>query len=423
VALDSAAAVIAFVLTLVLLDAHGTGARGLKPVGVVLAAIACLPLLAHRRAPLGVLGLTTAASAALNGLGYPQGPPFGPTLALFFVAADQRTPGRFRQTALVVVGLLTIHVGATTIPNPGFPTVAVLSAIVVWGGAWLVGDQVRQRRERLIDLEERAGRAERESKRERRLAAAEERTRIARDLHDSAAHAINVILVQAGAARLLQDRDPELVRTALNTIEDVARETIGEIDRLIRGLREDGDGAGAGADRTIEPPIGLAGIETLVERHRAAGLPVEIQVDGARRPLAPGLDQAAYRILQESLTNAARHGSGAADVEIAYGEDELRLSVTNPVGRAAAGNGVDDGHGVLGMRERAALLGGTLVVRPIDQRFRVFARLPYAPGEGAPPGYAAAEGAPPGYAAAEGAPPGYAAADGVRPAEQTEDDG
>jgi signal transduction histidine kinase len=382
VAADGAVAVIAFGLTLVLLDAHGTGRRGLNPVGGVLAVIACLPLLAHRRAPLGVLGLTTAASAVLNGLGYPQGPPFGPTIALFFVAADQRTPGRLRQTALVVLGLLAVHVGATTIPHSGFPTVPVLAAIVVWGGAWLIGDQVRQRRERIADLEERAERAERESKRERRLAAAEERTRIARDLHDSAAHAINVILVQAGAARLLQDRDPELVRTALNTIDDVARETIGEIDRLIRGLREDGDRVGA--DRTIEPPIGLAGVKTLAERHRAAGLTVAIQVDGARRPLAPGLDQAAYRILQESLTNAARHGSGAADVEIAYDRAELRLSVTNPVERAAAVDGIDDGHGVLGMRERAALLGGTLVVSPIDDRFRVLARLPYAAAEGIP---------------------------------------
>ncbi len=382
-AVDGAAALVAFGLTLAVLDVRGTGHRGLNPLGGVLAAIACFPLLAHRRAPLAVLGLTTVASAVLNGLGYPQGPPFGPTLALLFVAADRRTPGRLRQTTLMVVGLLALHVGATTIPHPGFPTVPVLAAIVVWGGAWLVGDQARQRRQRIADLEERAGRAERESKRERRLAAAEERTRIARDLHDSAAHAINVILVQAGAARLLQDRDPELVRTALNTIEDVARETIGEIDQLIRGLRDDGDRAGA--DQTIEPPIGLAGIETLAERHRAAGLRVDIHVDGARRPLAPGLNQAAYRILQESLTNAARHGTGAADVEIAYAKTELRLSVTNPVGPAAPVNGIDEGHGVLGMRERAALLGGTLVVGPVAGGFRVLVRLPYPAGEGVAP--------------------------------------
>jgi signal transduction histidine kinase len=343
--------------------------------GGVLAAISCFPLLARRRAPLGVLALTTAASAMLNGLGYPQGPPFGPTVALFFVAADQRTPGRFRQAALVVVGLLAIHVGATTIPNPGFPTVPVLSAIVVWGGAWLVGDQVRQRRQRLADLEERAGRAERESKRERRLAAAEERTRIARDLHDSAAHAINVILVQAGAARLLQDRDPELVRTALNTIEDVARETIGEIDQLIRGLREDGEPAGA--DPTVEPPIGLAGIETLAERHRASGLVVELRAELPPRPLAPGLDQAAYRILQESLTNAARHGSGTVGVEIACDERELILSVTNPAPATGGRETRPEGHGVLGMRERAALLGGTLEAGPTGGGFRVLARLPY----------------------------------------------
>jgi signal transduction histidine kinase len=370
---DGAVALAAFGLTLALLD-HASARRGLDPLGGALAAVACFPLLGRRRLPLAVLALSTAASATLNGLGYALGPPFGATLAVFFVAGDPRTQSRIRDTAIVVAGLLAIHVGATTIAHPGFPTTPILSAILVWGGAWLVGDQVRQRRQRLAGLEERARRAERETARERRLAAAEERTRIARDLHDSAAHAINVILVQAGAARLLQDRDPETVRTALNTIEDVARETIGEIDQLIRGLREDGD---RGSSAAVEPPAGLAGIETLATRHRAAGQPVEIRVEGTRRGLAPGIDQAAYRILQESLTNAARHGSGRADVAIVYGATDLRLSVTNPVATAADGEPPADGHGVLGMRERAALLGGRLEASPTGGGFRVLAQLPY----------------------------------------------
>jgi signal transduction histidine kinase len=212
--------------------------------------------------------------------------------------------------------------------------------------------------------------------RERRLAAAEERTRIARDLHDSAAHAINVILVQAGAARLHQRRDPDAVATALATIEDVARETIGEIDQLIRGLRAH-ESVGEG----VEPPIGLAALDGLAERHRASGNQVEIRLHGQVRPLAPGLNQAAYRILQESLTNAARHGSGPAEVDVTYGNDQLELTVSNPMPADANGHATQGGHGVLGMRERAALLGGTVEAYGGDGRFLVHARLPYLTAE------------------------------------------
>ncbi|HSP74138.1 MAG TPA: histidine kinase dimerization/phosphoacceptor domain-containing protein, partial [Gaiellaceae bacterium] len=231
---DGAVAVVAFALTLLLLGLDHSADRGLDPLGVVLAAIATFPLVAHRRAPLAVFALTAAASATLNGLGYALGPPFGPTVALFFVAVDERSRARIRGTAAVVLGVFAVHLAATAVAHNGFPTSPILFGILVWGGAWMLGDQLRQRRRRRVELEERIRRAERDTERERRLAAAEERTRIARDLHDSAAHAINVILVQAGAARLLQHRDPDAARAALTTIEDVARDTIGEIDVLVR---------------------------------------------------------------------------------------------------------------------------------------------------------------------------------------------
>jgi signal transduction histidine kinase len=368
-----------FGLTLGLLaGAHGSGSRGLDALGVALAALASFPLLARRRSPLAVFALTTAASATLNGLDYALGPPFGPTVALFFVATDERTQARLPETAAVVLGMFAVHVGATAIAHHGFPTSPILFGIVVWGGAWVLGDQLRQRRQRLADMVERATRAERERERERRLAAAEERTRLARDLHDSAAHAINVILVQAGAARLLQERDPAAARAALTTIEDVARETIGDIDELIRGLREN---ARDGTRDAIEPPAGLAALDTLAERHRSAGLSVEIRIQGRPRPLAPKLDQAAYRILQESLTNAARHGEGRAEVTIAYGESTLALTVSNPLSATPNGTADEGGHGILGMRERAALLGGQLEVSRGDRRFRVHAELPYLASE------------------------------------------
>ncbi|MGH2780674.1 MAG: sensor histidine kinase, partial [Thermoleophilaceae bacterium] len=223
----------------------------------------------------------------------------------------------------------------------------------------------------LGELEERALRAEREAERERQLAAAEERMRIARDLHDSAGHAINVILVHAGLGRLRTDRDPEGAREAFETIEAVARETVGEIDQMVGVLRESGEGGDS-----VEPPAGLAALDALVERHRATGLDVTATWSGERRPLAPGVDQGAYRILQEALTNAARHGNGSAEVLVGFGGDSLELTVTNPIGDELGRDG--DGHGVVGMRERAALLGGGLEAGAREGRFRVHARLPLA---------------------------------------------
>ena len=373
---DAVVAAVAFTLTLTMV-AHGSdGARALDALGVGLAVIASLPLLGHHRWPLGVFVVCTVASATIEGVGYALGPPFGPTVALFYLAADRRTPDRMRQVAATVTALGAIHVGVAAATTSGFPTIPILGAIVVWGGAWIVGDQLRQRGQRLADLRERAERAERETARERRLAVAEERTRIARDLHDSAAHAINVILVQAGGARLLQDRDPGAVSAALSTIEDVARETVAEIDQLIHGLRATDE-----SDQTaeqVELPTGLASVPTLVERHHAAGMTLDMQIDGSPRPLAPGPDQAAYRILQESLTNAARHGSGPVEVRIAYSQRQLELTISNATTR----NGTDDasspGYGILGMRERTALLGGSLHAGGHHGRFQVMARLPYA---------------------------------------------
>jgi signal transduction histidine kinase len=382
VILDAAIAVVVFALSLALFAARGDSgadARDLDLLGVTLAALASLPLVARRRAPLAVFALTAAASAVLNGLGYPPGPPLGPTVALYFLAlSPEKTRAPRWLTGGVVASLFVLHAGAAGVAEDEFPTVPLLFGALVWGGAWVVGDRVRQRRAQIAELEEQLRRAEREAERERRLAAAEERTRIARDLHDSAGHAINVILVQAGAARLLNKQDPERAQAALETIEEVARETLGEIDQLVRALREDDHPEETGG--TVEPPPGLAALETLAARHRSAGLAVSVRTRGSRRPLPPGLDQAAYRILQEALTNAAKHGRGTAEVELSFGPSALKLTVTNPAG--SNGSAAAGGHGLVGMRERAALLGGSLEASASDGRFRVRARLPYDAGEG-----------------------------------------
>jgi signal transduction histidine kinase len=343
---DAALAGAAFAATLALLatgvSANAGEAHPLDALGVVLAGVSSLPLLAWRRAPVATFVVTALASAALNALGYDGGPPVGPTLALYGLVLRREEAGRSTRVTLAVV--------------------------VAMFAVWTAADRTRLRRQRVTELEERAARAERDAERERRLAAAEERTRIARDLHDSAGHAINVILVQAGAARLLHDRDPAGSRAAIETIEAVARDTIAEIDQLVRALRDDGEGA------EVEPPPGLSALERLAERHRASGLSVAVRYEGRPRALAPAVDQAAYRILQESLTNAARHGAGSATVDVTYADAALELAVANPVeGEVSAAGG---GHGLDGMRERAALLGGRLEAGARAGEWRVWARLP-----------------------------------------------
>jgi signal transduction histidine kinase len=375
--IDLAIALVVFAFSLLLLANMGEeDERALDALGVVLAGLAAFPLVFRRRFPLGVFVATASATVALSASGYPPGPPLGPTLALFFLGLHPaETRGGRRLTAAVVVLFYLLHFGAVTIGQDGDgPGVAPLLGILLWGGAWVIGDRFRLRRERMDALAERARRAEQDAEREGRLAVAEERTRIARDLHDSAGHAINVILVQAGAARLHAEQDPERTRAALSTIEDVARETVTEIDRLVGSLRE--DGATDAVEHGVDLPLTLAAVAALVEQHRANGIEVELRVEGEQRPLPRAVDGAAYRMLQEALTNAAKHGGTSARVEILYGPRELTLAVTNPAGPAGAEEPA--GHGLVGMRERAQLLGGRLAVERADDTFAVRAELPYA---------------------------------------------
>ena len=371
---DAAIAMIVFAVSLGLLAAGdadlGEHAGDVDALGVLLTALASLPLVARRLAPVRVFVLTGLASSALHVVAAPAGPPIGPTVALYAVAAtaDDTRPDP-RLLLALVVSVFAVHLAATGLAMDAFPVMEILLGVGLWGGAWVAGDRTRLRAERMAELEERAARAERDAERERRLAAAEERTRIARDLHDSAGHAINVILVHAGLGRLRTEEDPAGARAAFETIEEVARETVGEIDQLVRVLREDQDGGG------VEPPPGVAALEGLVERHRAAGLEVTTTFRGARGPLPPAVDRGAYRIIQEALTNAARHGDGRVQVDVTFGRHALEVTVENPL-RPGGARGVD-GHGLTGMRERAALLGGSLDAAARNGSFEVRATLPF----------------------------------------------
>jgi signal transduction histidine kinase len=372
---DVAIAAVAFVGSIAQLSHGGIASSQAGPgeldwTSGVLAACSTLPLVAWRRAPRGVFVVTASAIVLLAALGYPIALPLGPAAALYLFAAsrDDEAPWT-RWSTGTVFSLFLAYLGAAALGGSGFPGTELLHAGLAWGVAWFAGERTRLRREHIAELRERTLRVEREGERERRLAAAEERARIARDLHDSAGHAINVIAVRAGTARMRQD--PERSQAALEAIEGLARKTVGEIDQMVGTLRDRGD-----ANGVVEEPPGLASLDTLVARHAAAGLDVSVAHEGNPRQLEGAVDQAAYRILQEALTNAARHGTGAARVELAFGKTALELTISN----AALGGGAprpNGGHGLIGMSERASLLGGSLDVERANGEFRVHARLPF----------------------------------------------
>jgi signal transduction histidine kinase len=351
-------------------------------VNVALTACSTVPLVAWRRFPVGVFAATAAASVLLAGLGHPLGLLLGPTAALYLLAAGrERQRPWTRRTIVIVVALVVACLGATAAAQATLPGSrgsepferAGLAGVVAlaWAAAWLAGERTRLRREQVAELSQRALRIEREAERERLLAAATERARIARDLHDSAGHAISVIAVRAGAARLRHHQDPDRSLAALEAIEQLARQTAEEIDQLVGTLREGGPANGA-----VDAPPGLASLDTLLAHHQAAGLEVTLDTAGAPKPLGAAADQAAYRILQEALTNAARHGTGSARIELAFGDTAVELRVINPV-PAGGSPRPGGGHGLVGMRERATLLGGDLDAERANGAFRIRARIPY----------------------------------------------
>jgi signal transduction histidine kinase len=360
-------------------DATGVGGHrdalaeltDLDPLGALLAVCASAPLVAWRRSPIGVFALVGAASVLLAGLGYSLWVPLGAGVALFLLAAsrDEDAPWTRRTTAAVLL-VFGAYLAAAGAEEGGLPGAELLHGGLAFAVAWFAGERTRLRREHIAELRERAVRAEREADRERRLAVAEERARIARDLHDAAGHAINVITVRAGAARAR--RDPERSQAALELIEELARQTAAEIEGIVGALRDDR----SVTDGAAREPVGLASLDALIARHAAAGLEVSVAGQGEPQRLESAADQAAYRILQEALTNAARHGMGPARVELAFGEAALELTISNavPGESTARANG---GHGLIGMRERTTLLGGTFDAGRANGDFRVRARLPY----------------------------------------------
>jgi len=343
---------------------------------LVFAIIVPLPLLMRRTHSLIAFAASILALAATSILSLEVSSP----AFMIFLAAY--SVGRYTAVRELSIAALIAAIGiglAATLTSEGPNTwFAFMIAILV--GLWLTGDTARARELRAEQLEERAARHEAEQRSAAARAADEERSRIARELHDVIAHNVSVIVVQAAAARRVIDHDPAQAKASLATIETTGREALSEMRRLLGVLRA--DEAGLSADMAPSgPQPSLGTLSELVEEMRAAGLPVELAVEGTPRELPPGVDLSAYRVVQEALTNSLRHGDGAATrVVVRYECDSVDLEIVDQgrgVVPVAGGESATAGHGLAGMRERVALVRGELEAGPRPEGgFRVRARLP-----------------------------------------------
>jgi signal transduction histidine kinase len=268
----------------------------------------------------------------------------------------------------LAVALVGIWIGVASQTTRGYSDF-VFTLIVVAAG-WLVGRGMHGRVRQTAELAERTLRLEQERESERRAAIDEERRRIARDLHDVIAHSVSVMVVQAGAAEDVFERDPAAVLEPIRAVQETGRAALVEISRLLGLLRDDG------AELGLAPQPRLDDLGELAEQMRTAGLIVALRLEGEPRPLPLGVDLSVYRIAQEALTNTLKHADGAAaELVLRYRERDVELEVTDD--GAGTENGHRGGHGLIGMRERVAVFGGTLEAgRRPEGGFRVLARLP-----------------------------------------------
>lgn len=370
------------VLALAVLQVVGTSIAGrhqpervaLDPFGYVLLLAGPALLLFRRRRPVLVVAGTGAVTLLYVVLGYPWGPVFASLVVAFFSAV---AAGRRKAVLIVAAVVFAGHavVGLWLyryLPPSGDHGTSwtQLSGTAAWLLAVLAAAELfRLRRDQIA--RDRRERAEAERRR-----TDEERMRIARELHDVLAHSISVINVQAGVALALMDERPEQARTALTTIKAASKEALGEVRQVLSTLRAPGEAPRA-------PAPGLDRLPELLEQATATGLTADVRVEGRRVPLPPGVDLAAFRIIQEALTNVVRHsGSRAAHVLLRYDSGDVHVWVDDD-GPAVTGGDSGGGNGLVGMRERAAALGGEAEAGPrADGGFRVRARLPFtAPDE------------------------------------------
>jgi signal transduction histidine kinase len=357
------------------LDPAELAARGWESVALVV--LACLVLVWRRQWPvpvwLAVLALT-AADTVVTQLPSRCLPALLVAVSTVAVHTNRRTTVVVAVTTAVTLIIPTLTVTGRSIASDATYALAAFSAL-----AAAVGDSVRNQRALVESAMARAHAAEASREEEARRRVVEERLRIARELHDAVAHHVSVVNVQAGVASHLLESDPAAARAALVHVRSASNEVIEEMRVMVGLLRTDG------AAQLVEPPTpGLADLPGLVSRMRSAGLEVVLDDRVGARDLPSTIGLTAYRVLQEALTNAAKHGAGTAHVVLREDPGQLRIEVTNPVAAAAGSPGPAGrprvaeqgiGHGLLGMRERVAAAGGTLTATS-GADFRVSVELP-----------------------------------------------
>jgi signal transduction histidine kinase len=336
-----------------------SGIKDPDALGVVLAAMQTLPLAWRRRHPDQVLTAVGIATVAFYALGYETTlGGIGVMVALYTVASLCS-----RRDSLTAAGVTAVALAVVLVVAEDLSADIVVSNYVIFGTAWILGDNVRTRRAYTKNLEERAEQLERDQGASSRRAAADERERIAREMHDIVAHSVSVMVVQAGAARRVLESNisSESAKDALKQIEDTGRSALTDMRRMLGILRSPTDSA------DLSPQPSITQLDDLMAQARDAGVQVEHEVIGDPRPLPSAMDLSAYRIVQEALTNTIKHaGPARARVVVRYESDRIEIEVEDN-GRGAAGelrNGKGPGHGLVGMRERAALYGGRVKAGP-----------------------------------------------------------
>lgn len=337
---------------------------------------ATTPIVLRRVAPWAGVGLAVAMIGA--GFAIDQRPV---SSGVTFLALTYTTAARFPLSRAALAAVLLwapVLIMAAALPQlattAGVSRAYVISLnVLVALVCFFIGRTVHARRATIRALEDRARTAEENQRALAEQAVADERRRIARELHDVVAHHVSVMGVLATGARRMLSRDPAAADEALGTIEETSRTALREMRRLLDVLRTDAEPAAE-----LAPQPGLAGIEALVEQVREAGLPVTVRVDGVPTPLDPGVALTIYRIVQEALTNTLKHaGAATAEVRLSFGVHWLIVEVTDTGRGPSPDSGRSTGHGLVGMRERVALYGGTLRVGPRPGGgFRVYAKMP-----------------------------------------------
>ena len=383
---DSFWAVFLFGISVAGEEAREAG-RGTDSPGVIvpIVLLLCLVIALRRRMPEKMLLLAF-------GLGVTQvvldvetsAADFALLVIVYTVAA---TGARWASRLALATGLCAAPVAQLRWPNVDSGTwgnvAQMIFLTVPFALAWVLGDSIRTRRAYFAQLEERAARLEKEREAQSKVAVAAERARIARELHDVVAHNVSVMVVQADGAAYVLDAAPDQAKKALETISSTGRQALAEMRRLLGVLRTGEHQEGG----EYVPQPDVEQIEDLVEQCRGSGLPVDFKIEGTPRPLPSGVELTAYRIVQEALTNTRKHGgpNAGASVRLVYFDDGLGLLVEDD-GKGAPHElyeegGVDGrGHGLIGMRERIGMVGGTLDAGPRPGGgFRISALLPLKP--------------------------------------------